>query len=154
MKKFLWVDVNEWQNLRTEIRMIHRLLLDMGRDTADRSARTEQQLDDLVRAEQETEKALMATKATDQALIAEVHRNTDVTAAANTALSAQTAAITDLTQKLADAIAGSDAADDPEVQAALAELKANNDAQVAATPVTAAAIANTDASAPVPKLPA
>lgn len=97
--------------------------------------------------------AIMATKATDQALIAEVHRNTDVAKAAQVALTTLSGNVKELTQKLADAVAGSEAADDPAVKAALDELKANNDATAAATPALSTAIANTDPKAAPPPAP-
>lgn len=92
----------------------------------------------------------MALRVTDQKMINEIHRNTDVVAAARTALVNFGAVNSDLTQKLADVIANSEAKDDPEVQTALAELKKNNDDLAAATPVVAQAIGNTDPNAPPP----
>lgn len=131
-----------------------RDLIALGRNTDARLARIERLLLQLVRVDLETERSLMALKVTDQALISQIHRNTNVTQAATLALTSLQASVTDLTKKLADAIADSSAADDPDVQAALAELTANNDSMTAATPVVAAAVGNTDPSAPPPTVPA
>jgi hypothetical protein len=125
-------------------------LVNLFTDNSARLARIERLLRTKFRDE---EQVLMALKATDQALIAEVHRNSDISQAAITALNANTATVADLTQKLSDAIANSGAADDTEVAAALAELKTNNNNVQAATPVIAAAIANTNPSALVPSTP-
>lgn len=115
-----------------------------------RLARIEHHMRRQIRVDQRVEHELMATRATDQALIDEVHRNTNVAKAAQLALTTLSGNVTDLTKKLADAIANSDAADDPAVQAALAELKKNNDDTVAATPVLADAVANVDPNKPPP----
>lgn len=131
-----------------------RLLMQCAQDTNARLARIERLLFLLVRAELAMESDLMALKATDQALINEVHRNTNVSKAAVTALTTLQGNVADLTQKLADAIANSDASDDADVLAALAELKTNNDSTAAATPQLAVAIANTDPNAPAPSVAA
>lgn len=102
------------------------------------------------RVDKRVEFELMALQKTDQEVIAEIHRNTDVAAAANIALVALVGRVGDLTAKLDAAIANSPAADDPAVRAALAELKASNDKQAAATAATAAAIANTNPDTPPP----
>lgn len=115
-----------------------------------RLARIERLLLILVRAASKEVDAIMALQATDLAVIAEIHRTTDVAAAANIALTKLAAKVGDLTTKLTEAIANSSAADDPAVQAALAELKSSNDTTVATTAATASAIANTDPDAPLP----
>lgn len=108
----------------------------------------------MARLSKEEKEDIMALKATDQAMITEIHRNTDVAKAAQQALTTLQGNVADLTQKLATAIAGSDASDDADVQAALAELKANNDSTAAATPAIAQAVANTDPNAAPPTAPA
>lgn len=115
-----------------------------------RLARIEHSQRRLLRAAHLEMEAIMATRATDQALIAEVHRNTDVAKAAQTALTTLQGNVAELTKNLTDAIANSSAADDADVRAALDELKANNDATAAATPALAQAVANTDPNAPPP----
>lgn len=114
-----------------------------------RLARIERLIRILMRDTLDMEKDVMALRATDQALIEEVHRTQDVQLAANKALTQLVQTNVDLTQKLADAIADSGAADDAEVQAALTALKESNEAQVAATPALSTAVANTDPNAPV-----
>lgn len=66
----------------------------------------------------------MAKHDTDVAVIAEIHRSSDTVKAALALWAKQ---ILDLTQAVSDAVANSDASDDPEVAAAVAELKASND---------------------------
>jgi septal ring factor EnvC (AmiA/AmiB activator) len=83
--------------------------------------RIEQLVKDLKRA---TEKYEMARKETDAKLIDEIHRNTKEV---HDLIAQFSASVADLTAKLADAIANSDAADDDEVQAVLVELKETND---------------------------
>lgn len=143
-------DIGAWMMaLRNDIQDIKTSIARIGAQVS----RVERQQQLLMREQMMVEAELMATKATDQALIAEVHRNTDVANAARDALTKLQSATADLTQKLADAIANSDAADDSDVQAVLAELKANNDSLAAATPALSTAIANTDPAAPVPTAP-
>lgn len=142
-------DMDAWVAFRDDIQDIKDAIARIGAQVS----RVERQQQLLMREQMEVEAQLMATKATDQALIAEVHRNTDVANAAKTALTSLQATTAELTQKLADAIANSDASDDADVKAVLDELKANNDSLAAATPAIAAAVANTDPNAPVPPAP-
>ena len=94
------------------------------------------------------EKDDMATKQTLDALVASTTANTNATAAAKDALDHFVTSQADLNQKLADAIANSDASDDPQVQAAISAVNANTAALAASTPQVATAItAGTPAAA-------
>jgi hypothetical protein len=83
----------------------------------------------------------MATKQTLDALIASTTANTNAANAAKAALDHYAQSAADDAKKLADAIANSDAADDPAVKAAIDTLTANNATLTAATPQVAAAVA-------------
>lgn len=98
---------------------------------SDHLARIDQRLAHIERL---LERMNMARHETDAAIIAEVHRNTDVVTAAIAEWSAELA---DVTKKLEDAIANSDASDDADVLAAVAELKGSNDRLAAKVPVPA-----------------
>lgn len=88
---------------------------------SDRLARIEQDIAHIKRA---LESMRMAKHDTDVLVINEIHRSSETVKAA---IAQWAKEILDLTQKLADAVANSDASDDPDVAAAVAELKASND---------------------------
>lgn len=122
-------------------------MLNASRNSATRLSRVEYALRDVVRVDQKIEDDFMAKRETDVQVIAEITRNTSLVASAKAAFDHYAETTADLTQKLADAIAGAQNTDDPEVVAAMEALKTNNDALKAATPEFAAAVAaNTGAT--------
>lgn len=118
-------------------------------ESLSRLARIERRLVAITRVVLREEAILMATRDTDQQLVNEVHAMTDRVAAVETVITALTASNAELTQKLDDAI---NSGDEAAMQAALTEIKANNDRLAALAPVLATAAVNVDPTVPAPTI--